>query len=92
MKKLTNTIDSMSTSYVGKRPYYPKGRTQRVGPPFFQQSFKGKDNFNPSKVITQDLNHEERKFGVSYARKWVMELKNVKYILLKRRQQTCNPI
>jgi len=34
--------------YVGKRPYYPKGRIEKVGPPFIQQSFKGKDNFNPS--------------------------------------------
>jgi hypothetical protein len=26
----------------------PKGRTQKVKPPFLQQSFKGKDNVNPS--------------------------------------------
>ncbi len=38
----------MLTLYVGKGPYYPEGRTQRVIPPFLQQSFKGMDNFNPS--------------------------------------------
>ncbi len=48
LKNLTHTTDNMSALYVGKGPYYPKGRTQRVGPPFFQQSFKGKDNFNSS--------------------------------------------
>ncbi len=48
MKILTHTINSMLALYFGKRPYYPKGRTQRVGPPFLQQSFKSKDNFNPS--------------------------------------------
>jgi len=46
----------------------------------------------PQQVITQDLNHQERKFSVSNARKWVMELIFVKYILLKKRQVICNPI
>jgi hypothetical protein len=56
---------------------------------------------NPSKVrtililqqvITQDLNHLERKFSVLDARKWVMELKIAEYITLKKRQVTWNPI
>jgi hypothetical protein len=46
----------------------------------------------PQQVITQDLNHQERKFDDSYARKWVTELKIVEYIELKKRQVTCNPI
>jgi hypothetical protein len=36
MKFVTHTTDSMSALYVGKRPYYPKGRIQRVGPRFLQ--------------------------------------------------------
>jgi hypothetical protein len=43
-------------------------------------------------VITQDLNHQERKFDVLDARKLVMELNIVEYVLLKKRQITCNPI
>jgi hypothetical protein len=46
----------------------------------------------PQQVITQDLNHQKRKVGVSNARKWVMELKIVEYILLKKSQITSNPI
>jgi len=46
----------------------------------------------PQQVITQDLNHLERKFSVLDARKWVMELKITEYVLLKKMQVTWNPI
>jgi hypothetical protein len=46
----------------------------------------------PQQVITQDLNHLERKFSVLDARKWVMELKIAEYITIKKRQVTWNPI
>jgi hypothetical protein len=46
----------------------------------------------PQHIITQDLNHTKRNFDVLDARKWVMELKITKYVLLKKRQVTCNPI
>jgi hypothetical protein len=46
----------------------------------------------PQQVITQDLNHLERKFNVLNARKWVMELKIAEYVLLKKRQVKWNPI
>ncbi len=93
MKNLNNTTNSISTVYVGKRPYYTKGRIQKVGPLFFQWSLKGKDNFNPKlQVMSQDLNHPKRKLGVSDVRKWVMELKIAEYLLLKKWEVSCNPI
>jgi len=62
MKNLTHTSDSMSTLYVGKRPYYPKGTIQKVGPPFLQQSFKSKDNFNPSTCNNLRFEPPKKKF------------------------------
>jgi hypothetical protein len=91
LKNLTHTIHSMLTLYVGKGPYYPKGSTQIIGPPFLQQSFKSKDNFNPSTRNNRRF-EPPRKFGVSNVRKWIMEFNIVEYILLKTRQITCNPI
>jgi hypothetical protein len=82
----------MSTLYVGKGPYYPEGRTQRLYHLFSNNPSKVWTILIPQQVITQDLNHQERKFSVSNARKWVMELIFVKYILLKKRQVICNPI
>jgi hypothetical protein len=78
---------------LAKRPYYAKERIQKVGPPFFQWSLKGKGNFNPKlQVITQDLNLPKRRLGVLDVRKWVMELKITKSVLLKKKQVSCNPI
>jgi hypothetical protein len=93
MNFFNNTTNSIPTLYVGIRPYYAKGRIQKVGPPFFQWSLKGKDNFNPKlQVITQDLNHPKRKLGVFDIIKWVMELKIAKYFLLKKKQVSRNLI
>ncbi len=37
----------MLALYVGKRPYNPYKRFQKVKQPFFQSSFKGNDNVCP---------------------------------------------
>jgi hypothetical protein len=45
--------------HVGKRPYNPNRRFQRVGQPFFQSSFKGNDNVGP--FTFNDRNFEKNK-------------------------------
>jgi len=85
MKNLTHTTDSMSTLYVGKRLYYPKEGSKELNHLSSNNPSKVRTILIPQHAITQDLNHPKRKFDVSDARKWVMELKITKYSLLKKR-------
>jgi hypothetical protein len=48
MKNLTHITDSMSTDCMLAKGHITSKEGSRVGPPFLQQSFKGKDNFNTS--------------------------------------------
>jgi hypothetical protein len=75
----------MLALYVGKRPYKPNRRFQKVRQPFFQSSFKGNDNVGPFTFNNWNFEKIKNKIKCFSCKKVVHRIKDCRVQIAKEK-------